>query len=163
MGFGTGLNALLTLKYAEDNNLTIDYFGIEAFPIKIDDAEKLNYPDILGMEKEMFLAMHKFDEGDIEIGNNFSLRKKLSKLQETDLSSEKFDLVFFDAFSPEAQPELWTEEMFSKIFNSMKCGGVLTTYSCKGIVKRALRSVGFKIKRLPGPPGKREFLRAEKI
>ena len=163
MGFGTGLNALLSFKYALENNLTIDYFGIEAFPIQMGDAAKLNYPTILGMEKEFFLEMHKFDEGNIEISKRFSLQKKLCKLEETNLPSEKFNLVFFDAFSPEVQPELWTVDVFEKIFAAMKSGGVLTTYSCKGIVKRALRSAGFKIKRLPGPPGKREFLRAEKI
>ncbi len=163
MGFGTGLNALLSLKFALENNLTIDYFGIEAFPIQMEDAEKLNYPTVLEMEKEVFLEMHKIDEGFIEMGNRFRLQKVLGKLEETELPQGKFDLVYFDAFSPEAQPELWTEEVFTKIFNSMKSGGVLTTYSCKGIVKRALRSAGFKIKRLPGPPGKREFLRAEKL
>ncbi len=163
IGLGTGLNSFLSLKFAIENDLTIDYLGIEAFPIEMEDAKKLNYPANLGMEKEMFLEIHKPTNEIIKIGNKFSLQKKLVKLQETELPLENFDLVFFDAFSPDAQPELWTEEVFAKIFNSMKTGGVLTTYSCKGIVKRALRSVGFKIKRLPGPPGKREFLRAEKI
>lgn len=162
MGFGTGLNALLSLKFAMENNLTIDYCGIEAYPIKEEDAVNLNYPAILDMEMEIFLAMHRSNKELVKIADNFSLQKIISKLQDVDLADDKYDLVYFDAFSPEAQPELWTEEVFAKIFNSMKIGGVLTTYSCKGIVKRALRSVGFKIKRLPGPPGKREFLRAEK-
>ncbi len=83
-------------------------------------------------------------------------------IQNSKLEHNYYDVVFFDAFSPDSQPEMWTTEVFKKIFNFLKRGGVLTTYSCKGIVKRALREAGFTIEKLPGPPGKREFLRAWK-
>ena len=83
-------------------------------------------------------------------------------MEQVILPDDHFDIVYFDAFSPEAQPELWTPEIFEKIFRAMKTGGILTTYSCKGIVKRAMKAAGFKLEKLPGPPGKREFLRATK-
>ena len=144
IGFGTGLNALLALQWAE----------------KV--ARKLNFPDLLNLDKEMFLKMHDPNTFSIHLTAQFHLNHIRLSLQETSLPDESFNVVFFDAFSPDVQPELWTVEVFLKIFLSMKKNSVLTTYSCKGIVKRALREAGFKIKRLPGPPGKREMLRAIK-
>lgn len=163
VGFGTGLNALLTYKYANYNFLKINYFAIEAYPVEQNDAEILNYPEILNMWKEDFLRMHEKTEEIIKIGERFILQKQFAKLELVKFDKEQFDIVYFDAFSPEVQPELWTEDIFKMIFNSMKENAVLTTYSCKGIVKRALKSAGFQIEKLPGPPGKREFLRAEKM
>lgn len=162
VGFGTGLNALLTYKYSKDNFLNINYFAIEAYPIEQNEAEILNYPAILNMGKEDFQKMHKKTEETIKIGERFIIQKQFDKLELVEFAKKQFDIVYFDAFSPEAQPELWTENIFKMIFDSMKINGVLTTYSCKGIVKRALKSAGFQIEKLPGPPGKREFLRAEK-
>ena len=83
-------------------------------------------------------------------------------LEKAVFAKEKYDVIYFDAFSPEVQPGLWTKDIFFKLFKSLKKGGVMTTYSCKGIVKRALKESGFRIEKLPGPPGKREFLRASK-
>jgi len=162
IGFGTGLNALLTYKYAESNNMTINYIGIEAFPIDQKEALVLNYPDLLNIKQEEFLKMHEDTEDKIRIGDSFILQKLFNKLELLKLGQAKFDIVYFDAFSPDVQLELWTEDIFKMIFDSMKKNAVLTTYSCKGIVKRAMKSAGFKIEKLPGPPGKREFLRAEK-
>ena len=162
IGFGTGLNALLALQWAEKEKINIKYTGVEVFPISMEVARKLNFPDLLNLDKEMFLKMHDPNTFSIHLTAQFHLNHIRLSLQETSLPDESFNVVFFDAFSPDVQPELWTVEVFLKIFLSMKKNSVLTTYSCKGIVKRALREAGFKIKRLPGPPGKREMLRAIK-
>lgn len=162
IGFGTGLNALLSYKYAYDNLLNINYFAIEAYPIEQSEAAVLNYPEILKIDPQDFQQMHEKTEEIIKIGERFNLQKQFAKLENVQFTKEQFDIVYFDAFSPEVQPELWTEDIFKMIFDSMKKNAVLTTYSCKGIVKRALKSAGFQIEKLPGPPGKREFLRAEK-
>ena len=162
IGFGTGLNALLSYKHASDNLFNISYFAIEAYPIEQSEAAVLNYPKILKTDPKAFLQMHEKTEEIIKIGERFILQKQFDKLELIEFAKEQFDVVFFDAFSPDVQPELWTEDIFRKIFDSMKMNAVLTTYSCKGIVKRALKSAGFQIEKLPGPPGKREFLRAVK-
>ncbi len=162
MGFGTGLNALLSCNFASANKIRTSYFGLEAFPIDIKDAKKLNFPEILETNTDIFLRMHG-PEMKYEASEHFSFEKHIGKLEDTALTANHFDLVFFDAFSPGSQPELWTENIFRKINKSLKKGAILTTYSCKGLVKRNLRSSGFSIKKLPGPPGKREFLRATKI
>ncbi len=162
IGFGTGLNALLTLKFARGHNLKTNYHGIEAFPISIEQAMMLNYPELIGIEQDVFIKMHESGEENKAISRSFVLKKSLIKLEDTKLPENFFDLVYFDAFSPDSQPELWTEEIFQKIYDSMRTDSILTTYSCKGIVKRALKSAGFQIEKLPGPPGKREFLRALK-
>ena len=162
IGFGTGLNALLALQWAEKEKINIKYTGVEVFPISMEVARKLNFPNLLNLDKEMFLKMHDPNTFSIHLTAQFHLNHIRLSLQETSLPDESFNVVFFDAFSPDVQPELWTVEVFLKIFLSMKKNSVLTTYSCKGIVKRALREAGFKIKRLPGPPGKREMLRAIK-
>lgn len=162
VGFGTGLNAMLSCNYAVSKNIGINYFSLEAFPIKQEEAILLNYPNLLESSKDEFQRMHEDTEEEIVINEHFTIRKKFAKLESLNLPEDEFDVVFFDAFSPEVQPELWTEEIFEMIFKSMKQKGILTTYSCKGIVKRALKSAGFKIEKIPGPPGKREFLRAVK-
>jgi len=162
MGFGTGLNAFLSCNYASANKIRISYLGIEAFPIDLKDAGKLNFPELLETNPDIFLRMHG-PEMKYEASEHFYFEKHIGKLEGTALTPKHFDLVFFDAFSPGSQPELWTKEIFMKINKSLKTGGILTSYSCKGFVKRNLKSSGFSIKKLPGPPGKREFLRATKI
>lgn len=161
IGFGTGLNALLSLQWAEENHIHVMYEGIEAFPIEREQTGLLNYPDLLNINSSIFQEMHRGGSNK-KLGPwfNFSLRKE--KFENTQFSPEKFDVVFFDAFSPESQPEMWTPEGFEKLFSALKHGGILTTYSCKGSVKRMLKSAGFQIEKIPGPPGKREFLRARK-
>lgn len=162
IGLGTGLNALLAMRWAEDNNKQLDYFALETFPIEKEIVDKLNYPELLGINPEKFVDIHEAKSGKVKISDQFYFTFQQTTLQESILPLNHFDVVFFDAFSPEVQPEMWTETCFAKIAKAMKQGGILTTYSCKGIVKRALKSAGFQIEKLPGPPGKREFLRAVK-
>jgi tRNA U34 5-methylaminomethyl-2-thiouridine-forming methyltransferase MnmC len=162
IGFGTGLNALLSLKWAQEHKTSIHYHSLEPHPLSLKDAAKLNYPELTGMNREDFITLHSPAEERIKINNYFNLKKSLLLIQDAELPADHFDVVFFDAFSPEVQPEMWTEDVFGKIAAATREGGILTTYSSKGIVKRALRSVGFKVERLPGPPGKREILRAVK-
>jgi len=162
VGFGTGLNALLTMKAGAEYQIPINYTAIELFPISPTEANSLNYPEILQINQEIFLKLHQSYEIKTTISPLFFLEKAMVSFPEADLDKERFHVVYFDAFSPEAQPEMWTEAGFKKLFGALKTGGVLVTYSCKGMVKRALKSAGFRIEKLPGPPGKREFLRAWK-
>jgi len=162
IGLGTGLNALLALRWAEKNDKLINYHAIEAFPLGQDIIKKLNYSEVLEMDQNYLQNIHDASSDEKRITNKFCFSFTRLKLEDAIFPTNHFDAVFFDAFSPEVQPEMWTETAFRKIANSMKYGGVLTTYSCKGIVKRALKASGFQIEKLPGPPGKREFLRAQK-
>ncbi len=164
IGFGTGLNSLLTLIEAEGLNKNVFYQGVEAFPISIDELSKLNYIEELEAEdySDIYLKMHSSTwETEVSITDNFILLKQNKSFKDID-DINKFDLIYFDAFGPDVQPELWTEDIFDKMYKSLKFGGILVTYSSKGIVKRALRSVGFDLKRLEGPKGKRHMLRATK-
>jgi len=163
IGFGTGLNALLAMQWADGNKETIEYAGIEAYPVSKEMVKNLNYAGLLNFDKEVFLKMHFKSAERTALSEYFSVQLLIGRIQEITLPATHFDVVFFDAFSPDVQPEMWTEDVFRKISVSMKRGGVLTTYSTKGIVKRALKNAGFKIEKLPGPKGKREILRANKI
>lgn len=160
IGLGTGLNALLALQWAEENKKRINYHALEAFPLEQETIEKLNYAEVLEINTQDFLKIHALGNLKSLISNRFSFSCDHVKLEHASFPLNQYDVVFFDAFSPDVQAEMWTEVSFRKIFKSMKKGGVLTTYSCKGIVKRALKASGFQIEKLPGPPGKREFLRA---
>lgn len=164
VGFGTGLNALLTSICAVQDKIAVEYTAIEAFPLSNDIAERLSYSKLVSdPEAEVyFRALHSGVTEKIKINNYVNFRLINSKIENWEGAENQFDLVYFDAFSPEVQPELWTEDIFSKVFFSMKEGGALVTYSCKGIVKRAMKSAGFLIEKLPGPKGKREILRAIK-
>jgi tRNA U34 5-methylaminomethyl-2-thiouridine-forming methyltransferase MnmC len=164
IGFGTGLNCFITLLEAAKNNLKIEYTGIEAFPIQEDEILQLNY--VSELEARNF--SHKFEEMHLfpwnqkqQVHKNFFLTKRKQYIKDID-DVEKFDLIYFDAFGARVQPELWTEAIFQKMYNSLKNEGILVTYSAKGSVRRAMIAVGFKVTRLPGPPGKREMLHAVK-
>lgn len=158
IGFGTGLNALLTFLSAPDQK--IHYTSLEAFPVEASVASSLNYCGLLGSNEQAFFEnMHNCEwERDIIISENFSLHKMKAKLQEAEFEMQ-FDLVYFDAFAPRVQPELWTEEIFSKLFSVMTANSILVTYCAKGEVKRNLKKAGFIVETLPGPPGKREMVR----
>jgi tRNA U34 5-methylaminomethyl-2-thiouridine-forming methyltransferase MnmC len=162
IGFGTGLNAILTLLASEGLNLQVDYCGVEAFPISDAELNALNYPDTLGIKNHTLQAMHDCDwEFFQQITDNFNLLKQRKNFMDIeDVNSH--DIVYFDAFGARVQPELWTEPIFEKMYAALKPNGVLVTYACKGSVKRALKSIGFTIERLEGPPGKRHMLRAIK-
>jgi tRNA U34 5-methylaminomethyl-2-thiouridine-forming methyltransferase MnmC len=164
VGFGTGLNSFITFLEAPKINLTVDYVGVEAYPVADEEIEQLNYVNVLRATEysKVFQKMHQVDwDVKSEFSSNFYFTKRRQFFDEiTDM--QRFDLIYFDAFGARVQPELWTEAIFKKMHNALKNGGVLVTYSAKGSVRRAMQSVGFTIERLPGPPGKREMLRATK-
>ena len=165
IGFGTGLNALLTLVENINTCKIINYSSVEPFPLGEEIWGKLNYPDLLDnvMAGEWFKKMHRSEWNKVvEINPFFYLGKMRCSLQDYDAGGRKFDLIYFDAFGPDIQPELWTEEIFEKISDMTATGGILVTYSAKGIVRRALQSAGFDVERIPGPRGKREMIRGRK-
>jgi len=163
IGFGTGLNAFLSLIEAERLRLKINYTALELYPLAVDDAIRLNYPEVLCSDRGMFEKLHYTSWGvESDISSLFSLCKI-----ETDFTGYElpglYDVIFFDAFSPEKQPEMWLETGFGKIYKKTNAGAVMTTYCAKGAVRRAMQSAGFTTERLPGPPGKREILRGRKL
>ncbi|CAL2057454.1 tRNA (5-methylaminomethyl-2-thiouridine)(34)-methyltransferase MnmD [Tenacibaculum sp. 190524A05c] len=161
IGFGTGLNCFIT--YLESDK-EIDYVGVEAYPVDEKEIKKLNYVSELKAEKksEIFNKMHGISwEEKHKIGDKFQLEKRQQFFKDIK-DKDTFHLIYFDAFGARVQPELWTEEIFSIMFDALKNEGVLVTYAAKGSVRRAMEAVGFTVERLPGPPGKREMLRAIK-
>ncbi len=161
VGFGTGLNALLTAVYAEKNGLKVNYKGLEAFPVANDMAMQMGYTTSKA-ESDIFEQMHSCNwESWEEISPFFKLFKHQQKLQSF-VSKSEFDLIYFDAFGPRVQDEMWVAEIFDKLYTAMKPKGILTTYCAKGSVRRNMQAAGFEVQRLPGPPGKREMLRALK-
>ncbi len=165
IGFGTGLNALITWIESEKFKLSIEYTGVEKYPVVSEELEGLNYISQLNAIsfKEGFAKMHQSSwESTIAISDIFTLIKQKKDFLEID-EQEKYNLIYFDAFGARVQPELWTEVIFKKMYNVLKENGVLVTYAAKGSVRRAMLAVGFTVERLPGPPGKREMLRATKL
>ena len=164
MGFGTGLNAFLTLIETGRSGKTVSYTGLEKFPLAIGVLASLNYESLFpGAEGKMFQAIHNIPWNESTgISNEFRLEKKEGDICRLD-TQDRYDLVYFDAFAPDKQPELWTAEIFNRIFRSMKPSSILTTYSSKGQVRRNLAEAGFRVEKLPGPPGKRDMTRAWKI
>ena len=164
IGFGTGLNAFITFLEAKKRNLEIKYTGVEAYPVALDEVKELNYVELLEAEdmSEYFDKMHTFDwEKRAQISERFSLLKREQFFKDIN-DEDAFKLIYFDAFGARVQPELWSEEIFASMYKALKPEGVLVTYSAKGSVRRAMQAVGFTVERLPGPPGKREMLRAIK-
>lgn len=163
IGFGTGLNALLTALETEKSRRKIMYTSIEKYPLDIDMLNSLNYGKILGEEsRRLFMDIHAAPWGDrIRITDHFTLEKTEGDLTEMEIP-DSYDLVYFDAFGPGKQPEMWTRDVFSKISAATLPGAVFVTYSAKGDVKRNLRATGFEVRLLPGPPGKRQIIRAVK-
>ena len=164
IGFGTGLNCFITLLEAAKQHRKIAYTGVEAYPILEDEILQLNYVSELDTRNfaHKFEEMHLYPWGEKqEVRKNFSLLKRKQWIKDIQ-DKNAFDLIYFDAFGARVQPELWTEEIFQKMYDSLKKGGILVTYSAKGSVRRAMQTVGFTVSRLPGPPGKREMLRAVK-
>lgn len=165
IGFGTGLNAFLTLLEAENLKLKINYTGVEAYPVSSKEIRHLNYPEAAGAgnREDLFKKLHECEwEKELAISDCFSLTKRQIKFDEIRVA-ELYDLIYFDAFGARVQPELWTKEIFEIMYRALKNRGVLVTYAAKGSVRRAMISAGFKVEKLPGPPGKREMLRAVKI
>lgn len=164
IGFGTGLNAFITFLEVQKTSKIINYVGVEAYPVEPSEIKQLNYVNELNANEfqSIFDQMHQSSwEEKFQISANFSLTKRKQFFQDID-DEDSFDLIYFDAFGARVQPELWTEEVFEKMYKSLKINGVLVTYAAKGSVRRALQKVGFKVERLQGPPGKREMLRGLK-
>lgn len=163
LGFGTGLNAFLACLWAEKNKITIKYSGIEAFPVPIETCKQMNFssqfePNSLGIYTNLIES--KWGE-PCQISPHFTIQKIQHAIQNWS-SEEKFDLIFFDAFGPRAQPEMWDLPILEKMFDFLDDRGVLVTYCAKGQLKRNLKSLGFIVESLPGPPGKREMTRARR-
>lgn len=164
IGFGTGLNAFITYLEAKKVNQSIDYVGVEAYPVLLDEALQMNYVLELNAtnETEIFSKMHlsSWEEKHL-ISTDFSLIKRKQFFQ--DISDDNsFDLIYFDAFGFRVQPELWSLEIFQKMYKALKSKGVLVTYACRSSIKKAMLECGFKVEKLPGAPGKREMLRGTK-
>ena len=165
IGFGTALNTFITFLESQNTFQTIDYVGVEAYPISIEEVIQMNYVAALNAEnyKSAFELMHQSNwEEKIPIAPNFTLTKRKQFFDE--ISDEnQFDLIYFDAFGYRVQPELWSTEIFEKMYKALKVNGVLVTYAARGVVKRSMIEVGFTVEKLAGPPGKREMFRATKL
>lgn len=160
IGFGTGLNALLTWQRVQSVQVSIEYTSLEAFPVPEEIWSELNYTTA-PEEKTLFEKLHQAEwNRRIEILPNFYLLKYHRTLQEINLEPKYFDLVYFDAFAPNKQPEMWELPVLQKVSESMKRGGIFVTYCAKGQFKRDLQSLNFQVETLQGPPGKREMVRA---
>lgn len=165
VGFGTGLNALLTLLESEITNVMTYYYCIEKYPLAPQEFNTLNYHEQLNINQELLLKIHNSEwNTPINITNNFILHKTHG-----DLSSDSFenipffDVIYFDAFAPNKQPDLWNTNIYSKIFDHSNLESIFVTYCAKGVVRRELQEAGFTVERIAGPPGKKEMLRAFKL
>lgn len=172
VGFGTGLNVLLTFTEAIHKNLNIFITTLEPFPLDTSIIEKLNYGHLLKERKpfisvnyrEVFKKIHQAPWKEIiQLSPKVLLQKQKSTLENIPEERDKYDLVFFDAFAPNKQPELWTVDILKKTYRLMREGGILITYCAQGQFKRNLKMAGFTIETIPGPPGKKEMVRAAKI
>jgi tRNA U34 5-methylaminomethyl-2-thiouridine-forming methyltransferase MnmC len=165
VGFGTGLNTLLTIIEAMGSGTEIYYYSIDNYYLDIKIIQQLNYPDILELNdihRNLFYRIHSEPcNKEIKLTDNFTLKKLKSDFTKFNITFQ-YDLVYFDAFAPEKQPEMWSRDIFEKIYNNLSDEGLLVTYCAKGIVKRILRSAGFNVRGIPGPAGKREMIRAHK-
>jgi tRNA U34 5-methylaminomethyl-2-thiouridine-forming methyltransferase MnmC len=165
IGFGTGLNCFLTLLEAEKRKIAVNYVGVEAYPVTEEEAVQLNYVSEVNVDEKqtVFNQLHQISwEENHLVLPGFYLEKRKQFFKDIEAVNQ-FDLVYFDAFGAEHQPQLWTVEIFKIMFEAMKQNGVLVTYCAKGSVRRAMQEVGFTVERLDGPPGKREMLRATKL
>lgn len=165
IGLGTGLNCFLTLLSAEETRRKIHYTGIERYPLNLKIISQLDYPILIGRGHETeYMAIHEAAWGaDVSLTPWFTLHKIEGDFT-CQLFEKGYDIIYFDAFAPEKQPEMWEQSLFDKLYQALNDGGILTTYCAKGVVRRMLQAAGFKVERLPGPPGgKREILRATKI
>lgn len=163
IGFGTGLNALLTANYAKEKGVGIEYTTLEAFPINESIWQQLQYAQT-EPEREIFYKLHHepWDQW-IEVMPGFMLKKVNTTLQLASLGHDYFDLIYFDAFAPNKQPEMWELPMLQKTINALRPQGTFVTYCAKGQLKRDLGSLGTRVESLQGPPGKREMIRAVKF
>lgn len=165
IGFGTGLNAFITLLESQKRSQNIKYTGIEAFPVTADTYTQLNFDVLLNAKhhKKDFIKLHESEwEKENHISPTFTLTKHQMKFEDIIFES-KFDLIYFDAFGYRVQPELWSLAIFQRMFKSLKKEGILTTYACRGLVTKNLKESGFTVQKTQGPIGKREMTIAHKI
>ena len=165
MGFGTGLNAMVTLEYLRNRNLKIDYDTLEKYPLTETEIDQMDYAQLLkdNVAEDLFSKIHQSNwEKSSSINAQFYLKKTQGDLKNHQLDKDRYHLIFFDAFGPRIQPNLWSTEVLEKMHQSLKDNGMLVTYCAQGQFKRNLKSVGFEIENIPGPPGKREMTRATK-
>jgi len=165
IGFGTGLNAFITFLESQKNRQQIYYTGVEAYPVMPEHASQLNYVRQLQAQEyaDTFNTMHNTNWGkDIALADNFVLNKRNQRFEDIN-DSDKYDLIYFDAFGYPSQPDLWSEAIFKKMHTALKPNGILVTYACRTVIKKAMIAAGFDTQKLPGPPGKREMLRAFKF
>jgi tRNA U34 5-methylaminomethyl-2-thiouridine-forming methyltransferase MnmC len=164
IGFGTGLNAFITFLEAEKSTTKVNYTGVEAYPVEATEMAQMNYVSELQATdfESKFKKMHTCEwNSNVKISETFCLTKRQQFFNEID-DVAQFDLIYFDAFGYRVQPELWSTEIFKKMFEALKPGGILVTYAARGVVKRSMIEVGFTVEKLEGPPGKREMFRASK-
>lgn len=162
IGFGTGLNALLTVEHCKKINRALKYTTVEAFPLEETVWRRLNYSDILG-EEELYQRLHdtSFNKEHL-VSPNFNFLKLLTPVEQAEFQRQMYDLVYYDAFAPSKQPELWEFPVLQKISEALKPGGIFVTYCAKGQLKRDLAALGIQVETLPGPPGKKEMVRGTK-
>lgn len=164
VGFGTGLNAFLAFLYSINESIKISYTSIEKFPLPQSIVEGLNYATLLSVadHQDLFIQMHMLEDNKrLELSDSFSFEKRLIDIKNF-TTNNRFDLIFFDAFSPDKTPELWSKETLQKMFQLLSPKGVLSTYCAKGTVKRTLKEIGFRLEHPKGPKGKREITTAFK-
>lgn len=164
LGFGTGLNAILAYRFACENEVKLNYVGVEAYPVDLEMLEELDYTSLLNtVELTAFKQMHEVEWGQsLTIDENFSFEKIHAKVEGYESERTDFDIIFFDAFGPRTQGELWKPNVLKRVGGFLKEGGLLTTYCAQGQFRRDLQSVGFEVTKVPGPPGKREMVVAFK-
>lgn len=161
VGFGTGLNAALTCSFSVSQKIPVSYFTIEKFPLPPQIHKQLEFP---GLDLSVLQNLHALPWNEvIKLYPCFDFEKREADVLEQNFPEAHFHVIYFDAFAPGKQPELWTPELFKKLFTSLTPGGVLVTYCAKGQFKRDLKQAGFLVESLPGPPGKREMVRAVRI
>ncbi|PQJ32800.1 SAM-dependent methyltransferase [Nonlabens arenilitoris] len=159
-GLGTGLNAMITAQFP--TKFAINYTAVEAYPIVLSEAIEVNYGQLLG-NQVLYEKLHQCEwERAVRLTDHFTIEKLEKKFDEINDES-RFDIIYFDAFGPRVQPDLWTIEIFTAAYKALKKDGILTTYCAQGQARRNMQEAGFQIERLPGPPGKREMLRARKL
>lgn len=164
IGFGTGLNAFITFLESVTLKQAINYVGVEGYPVSWEEAQLMNYVSELNAEEEkgIFETMHQCNWGEeISLREDFVFTKRNQFFADI-IDVEQFDLIYFDAFGYRVQPELWSTEIFQKMYTALKPNGVLVTYAARGVIKRSMIEVGFTVEKLPGAPGKREMFRARK-
>lgn len=165
MGLGTGLNCIISYLEGKNRELSIDYLGLEGYPLDVKMILELNHLQQLQAENESIVYQKMLNSdwnSKQRISDDFYLTKEQVMFENFDERAFA-DLIYFDAFGARVQPELWTEVIFKKMYEALNENGVIVTYAAKGSVRRAMQAVGLEVERLPGPPGKREMLRGRKL